>query len=126
MAPEQALGFGHKVDAQSDVWSVGETLFRMLTGFTVHQWARTLEEAISYAATQHAPRLESILQDSDGAPSDLLGRALAVQKRARWQSARAMQKRNSPAARPCLRLAVSRRASRSTKLAAKAEKSKLA
>jgi serine/threonine-protein kinase len=36
MPPEQALGLTKKVDVQSDVWSLGATLFFVLSGQSVH------------------------------------------------------------------------------------------
>ncbi len=36
MPPEQALGLTKKVDAQSDVWALGATLFHVLSGQSVH------------------------------------------------------------------------------------------
>ena len=36
MSPEQAYGRTHEVDAKSDIWAVGASLFRLLTGRHVH------------------------------------------------------------------------------------------
>src|SRR4029078_8636920 len=36
MSPEAALGLTKKVDIQSDVWSLGATLFQALSGQSVH------------------------------------------------------------------------------------------
>ncbi len=36
MAPEQALGFGREVDGRADIYALGATIFRILTGRHVH------------------------------------------------------------------------------------------
>jgi serine/threonine-protein kinase len=90
MAPEQALARSDQIDAQTDLWAAGATLFRLLTGRCVHE-ATTVNEQLVKAATEPAPPLLSIL---DTAPPDLaciVDRALAFQKAARWASAEDMQ-----------------------------------
>jgi serine/threonine protein kinase len=90
MAPEQAAGRTSLIDGQSDVWSLGATMFALITGASVHQ-GETPQHQIVLAATQ-APR--SILDSSPTLPglaSALVDRALAFDKASRWPSAGAMR-----------------------------------
>jgi serine/threonine protein kinase len=59
MPPEQARGQWQLVDAQSDLWAVGATMFTLLSGRHVHQ-ATTLNERLLAAMTQQAPSLSSL------------------------------------------------------------------
>jgi serine/threonine-protein kinase len=91
MAPEQAQGRTLDVDAQSDIWSVGATLFRMLTGRPVHQGS-TVVEQLEQAASKRAPRLQSIARDVPRALARVIDRALAMDKAERWPDALSMQR----------------------------------
>ena len=46
MPPEQARGFWDEVDAQSDLWSVGATMYVALTGYPLRVGATTNEELL--------------------------------------------------------------------------------
>ncbi len=59
MAPEQARGLWDQVDARSDLWAVGATMFSLLTGSEVHT-GRTGNEVLIAAATKPAPPLASV------------------------------------------------------------------
>jgi len=50
MAPEQARGRWDEVDAQSDLWSLGATMFWLLTATTVHD-AGTVQEQLAATFT---------------------------------------------------------------------------
>src|SRR5262249_15323899 len=54
MPPEQALGLTKKVDAQSDVWSLGATLFFVLSGQSVHVGQHL--DAMLLASAKEKPR----------------------------------------------------------------------
>jgi len=89
MPPEQAIGRTREVDALSDVWAVGATLFTLLSGRLVHE-AETAQEMLVCAATRPARSLASV---APGAPPSLVAvvdRALAFDKKDRWPSALAM------------------------------------
>jgi serine/threonine-protein kinase len=89
MAPEQALARTEEIDARTDVWSVGATMFTLITGQPVHQ-AATPREQLIMAATKPAP---SILDIDETVPEPVRGvvdRALAFNKVARWPDAKAM------------------------------------
>jgi serine/threonine-protein kinase len=95
MAPEQALGRSAEVDAKTDLWAVGATLFRLLTARNVHE-AATMNEQLVNAATKPAPPLRTILASASPELCALVDKALAFQKDARWPDARAMQEAMQP------------------------------
>ena len=90
MPPEQALGRTEEVDALSDVWAVGATLYMLLSGRIVHD-AKTHMEVVIAAATAQAKSLATVAPDVPKSLVDLVDRSLAFKKEDRWQSARAMQ-----------------------------------
>ncbi len=90
MAPEQARGRWDDVDGQTDLWAVGATMFTLLTGRYVHE-AGTVNEALALAITRPAPSLATIEPDAHPALVDLVDRALAYDKGARWTDAITMQ-----------------------------------
>lgn len=90
MAPEQASGHRRLIDAQTDIWAVGATLFLFLTGEPVHAGDSAAEQLV--AAANYPAR--SIVTLAPGLPTKLtiaVDRALALRKEDRWPSARAMQ-----------------------------------
>ena len=86
MAPEQARGISEEVDARTDIWAVGATMFTLLTGRDVHV-AATLPALILRATTQRAPKLASILPAVSTAVASVVDRALEFDRRNRWPSA---------------------------------------
>ena len=90
MPPEQALGRVDEVDALSDVWAAGATLYALVAGRIVHE-GKTHMEVVIAAATAHAKSLGTVAPDVPKALVDVVDRALAFEKTERWQSARAMQ-----------------------------------
>jgi eukaryotic-like serine/threonine-protein kinase len=90
MAPEQAMGNRSLVDAQTDVWAVGATMFLLLSGQPCHAGdspAEMLALAANFAVrsiTTLEPRLPTKL-------SYAIDRALAFKKSERWPDARSMQ-----------------------------------
>jgi serine/threonine-protein kinase len=90
MAPEQALGHLEDIDAQTDLWAVGATLFALVSGRPVHR-GTNLNEQLVEAATQPAPALASVLPGVDAALAALVDTALAFDKAERWPTARRMQ-----------------------------------
>ncbi len=62
MPPEQARGRWDEVDARSDVWATGATMFALLAGRFVHE-AATLNEQLLAAMTRFAPPFASILPE---------------------------------------------------------------
>lgn len=90
MAPEQALAHWDEVDARSDVFAVGATLWTVLTGRMVHA-ATTVPEALVAAATRPARPFATVMPHAPPALAALLDRALAFDPAARWQSATDMR-----------------------------------
>ena len=90
MSPEHARGRWKEVDAQSDLWAVGATMFTMLSGRGVHL-AETVNDQLILAATAHAPSIGSVVPELHEAVVSLVDRALAFDKPNRWPTARAMQ-----------------------------------
>jgi eukaryotic-like serine/threonine-protein kinase len=92
MPPEQARAQWKMVDARSDIWAIGATMFRALTGRHVHHAAVTQIERMLAAMSQHAAPLASLAPSVPDGVALLIDRALAFQRRDRWNDARAMQK----------------------------------
>jgi len=90
MAPEQALGRVEEIDARTDVWAVGATLFTLVTGRLVHE-AATANEQLVKAATRSAPSLVTVMPGADAGLAAVVDGALAFQRNSRWQSALEMQ-----------------------------------
>jgi serine/threonine-protein kinase len=89
MAPEQARCEHDAIDARTDVWALGATLFQLLTGRAVYE-AEGAQAAIIHAATQPAPSLRDVMPDAPPAVCALVDRATVADKAGRWESARAM------------------------------------
>jgi serine/threonine protein kinase len=90
MAPEHARARWKEVDAQSDLWSVGATMFMLLSGRGVHV-AETVNDQLILAATARAPSIASVVFGLPESVVTLVDRALAYDKAERWPTARAMQ-----------------------------------
>ncbi len=90
MSPEQARGRWDLVDAQSDVWSVGATMFTLLSGRDVHT-AETVPELLAAIFTRPACSLAVAAPGSHPALVEVVDRALQLRIADRWPEARAMQ-----------------------------------
>ena len=90
MSPEQARGRWDLVDAQSDVWSVGATMFTLLSGQDVHS-AETVPELLAAIFTTPARSMALALPGTHPALVDVVDRALQLRLADRWPDARAMQ-----------------------------------
>ena len=90
MAPEHAKGEWAQVDARSDLWSVGATMFRLLTGEHVHG---ALSRPMRWVAamTRRARPIGAVLPELPEEVAAVVDRALAFEKGERWASALAMQ-----------------------------------
>lgn len=91
MAPEQAAGRMDEVDALTDLWAVGATMFQLLTGRYVHQ-ATSPNAAIVASATRPAPPVRSVNPDVPEDLAQVVDRALSFAREGRFPNARAMQK----------------------------------
>ncbi len=90
MAPEQALGKASEMDAQTDLWAVGATLFTLLSGRSVHE-GETGTQVLILAATTPAPSLAAVVPDAPPPVVAFVDRALAYAKSQRWPTAEAMR-----------------------------------
>jgi serine/threonine protein kinase len=90
MAPEQALALASEIDARTDLWAVGATLFTMLSGCLVHL-GDNARQVLVRAATEPARSLASLAPDLPEALVACVTKALMFDKAERWQSARAMR-----------------------------------
>jgi len=90
MAYEQARGLWNEVDARTDLWAVGATMFTLLAGRCVHE-GRTTQEVLLGAMTKTALPLAQIVPAVSPAVAAVVDRALAQEKEKRWPSAKRMQ-----------------------------------
>jgi serine/threonine-protein kinase len=90
MAPEQARSRWSEVDARTDIWAVGATMFMSVTGRPVHV-AETSNEVMLAAMTKPAESVGALVPGLPRGLVDVVDRALAFDKGNRWPDARAMQ-----------------------------------
>jgi serine/threonine protein kinase/predicted Zn-dependent protease len=90
MAPEQALAQSSQIDAQTDVWAAGATLFAMLSGQPVHAGEVTAQVVVA-AATTPARSLACVAPSAPVPIAEVVDRALAFDKAQRWADAGAMR-----------------------------------
>jgi serine/threonine-protein kinase len=90
MPPEQARARWELVDARSDLWALGATIFRSLSGRFVHTGATT-DERFQAAISKPARSLATVVSDAPREVVLVVDKALAFQKGDRWEDARAMQ-----------------------------------
>jgi serine/threonine protein kinase len=90
MSPEQAVGNRPQIDAQTDVWAVGATLFQLISGEAVHAGESAAEMLV--AAANFPPRsLATVTSGLSPRLVQVIDRAVAFEKKNRWPTARAMQ-----------------------------------
>jgi serine/threonine-protein kinase len=90
MSPEHARGLWDEVDSRSDLWSVGASMYHLLSGSVVHE-GRTVNEQLLEAMTRPAAALSKVAPDVSPALRRVVDCALAFDKRARWPDASAMR-----------------------------------
>jgi eukaryotic-like serine/threonine-protein kinase len=91
MSPEQARGRWELVDHQSDLYSLGATLFTLLTGKLVHDKAGTVAEMLVLAITVNPPSLADIMPEAPAALVNAIDGALKLEKSERWANAATMR-----------------------------------
>jgi eukaryotic-like serine/threonine-protein kinase len=90
LPPEQARGHSAEVDARTDLWAIGATMFALLAGRCVHE-AETVNLLLLAAMTKPAPPLRSVAPDVPRELAAVVDRALALERDARWPDASAMR-----------------------------------
>jgi serine/threonine protein kinase len=90
MAPEQALARSGDIDARTDVWTSGATLFTMLTGQSVHE-AENAAQIMILAATTPSRALGSVATWVPAPVAAVVDRALAFERAHRWPDAGSMR-----------------------------------
>jgi serine/threonine-protein kinase len=90
MAPEQALGRRAEIDGRVDVFALGATMFRVLSGRRVHD-AESEAELLMAMASRPAPPLASVIPGIPPALAGVVDLALAFSRDARYPDARTMQ-----------------------------------
>ncbi len=90
MPPEQARGEWEDVDARSDLWAVGATMFTLLSGVLVRD-APTPNLALLAAMTEPVRPIRQVAPWVPTAVARIIEQALAPEREARFADARAMQ-----------------------------------
>lgn len=90
MPPEQASGRSRDVDARTDLWAVGATMFSLLSGHYVHDGENAAQVLIAVATTP-AKSLASVMPDMPAEVVAIVDKALAFHNEDRWESAIAMR-----------------------------------
>jgi serine/threonine protein kinase len=90
MPPEQARGRANEMDATSDVWALGATLFWLASGRVVHE-AETPNEQLVAAATLPAASLSRVATDLPAPLIAVIDKALEFAKENRFRDATAMK-----------------------------------
>ncbi len=90
MAPEQMGGHPDEIDGRSDLWSVGATLFFLISGQQVHI-AETFRDHIIATSTRPARSLSAAAPWAPVQLAEVIDRALKLEKADRWPDAEAMQ-----------------------------------
>jgi eukaryotic-like serine/threonine-protein kinase len=90
MSPEQAMGKASKMDFRTDIFSVGATMYTLLTGRLIHQ-APTVTEILLLLVTQPVAPIATVMPNIPPALGQVIDRALAFNIEERWPDARSMQ-----------------------------------
>lgn len=91
MPPEQAMGRRDAVDARSDVWGLGATIYTSITGRFVHEDAQSIHEQLIASATRRCKPIRQFAPHMESEVASVVDRALELEMSDRWQSAREMQ-----------------------------------
>jgi serine/threonine protein kinase len=90
MPPEQARGKRDLIDARTDIWAVGATMWKAITGRHVHE-GDTMQERLLAAMSQKARSIRELSPTLPAPIVEVVDRALSFQKGDRWPSAREMR-----------------------------------
>ncbi len=90
MSPEQAAGRSAEIDGRTDIFALGATMFRIVTGRRIHE-AENMVQLVTLMANVPAPRLRSIEPDVSESFAHVIDRALAFDREDRYPDAEAMR-----------------------------------
>lgn len=90
MPPEQARGKRDLIDARTDIWAVGATMWKAIAGRHVHE-GDTVQERLLAAMSQKARSIRELVPSLPDAIVEVIDRALSFQKVERWPTAREMR-----------------------------------
>ena len=79
MSPEQASGRNDEIDGKTDVFALGATIFRILTGRRIHN-ADNMVQLVMLMASDPAPPLRTVQPDASEALAGVVDRALFFEK----------------------------------------------
>lgn len=91
MSPEQAMGLVDQLDGRADLFSVGAMMHALITGHRINN-GRTEQEALVMAATKPVPSVARIAAHLPIELIKAIDKALAWDRRNRFQDAREMQR----------------------------------
>jgi serine/threonine-protein kinase len=89
LPPEQAGGRTREIDARTDLWALGATMYKLVSGRYVHDAENAAQIVI--LATQPAASLAWALPGVSAPVADVVDRALAFDRNARWADAPTMR-----------------------------------
>ena len=89
MSPEQAGGKVDEIDGQTDVFALGATLFRVITGRRVHEGDNAIQVLVKMQR-EPAPKLATVVGTVSEGFAGVVDRALAFEKKDRFASASEM------------------------------------
>jgi hypothetical protein len=84
------LGKASQIDALTDIWAVGATLFTLVSGHLVHE-GETPQELMIKSATVPPRSLASVSRELSPSVVAIIDRAIQFDRAARWPSATAMR-----------------------------------
>lgn len=90
MAPEQAAGKSEEIDARTDIFGLGATMWRCLTAARIHEGANSAE-IVSKMATIPAPSIKTVRADLSDDVAAIVDRALQFRREDRYANAAAMR-----------------------------------
>lgn len=91
MAPEQARGRWNDVDARTDLWAVGATMYALLIGQRPRR-AETVQEELLAAMTQPMQPIGEVMPTLSSPIAAFIDKSLAFDRQARFDDAMAMQR----------------------------------
>ncbi len=89
MSPEQASGRVDEIDGRTDLFALGATLFRVLSGRRVHDGENAIQVLVQMQR-EPAPKLAEVFPEVSPAFARIVDRALAFEKASRYPTAAEM------------------------------------